>query len=78
MLGFNIFLHIILAFAIDEVYIMAAHWAFVIPLAIANLFLVKQKWIVWLLLAVILSLTIYLYIYHGYLLHRYLTWPLVK
>lgn len=78
VLGFNIFLHIILAFAIDEVYIMAAHWAFVIPLAIANLFLVKQKWMVWLLLAVILSLTIYLYIYHGYLLHRYLTWPLVK
>ena len=34
---FNMALHIGLAFAIDEVYIMAAHWIFVIPLAIAYL-----------------------------------------
>lgn len=78
ILGFNLLLHIVMAFAIDEVYIMTAHWAFVIPLAIAPLFRLRSRWAVWILFIIIASLTIYLYIYHGYLLHRYLTWPLTK
>jgi len=78
ILGFNLLLHVVMAFAIDEVYIMAAHWAFVIPLAIAPLFRLKQKWIVWGVFIIVLFLTVYLYLYHGYLLHRYLTWPLTK
>jgi len=78
VLGFNLFLHIIMAFAINEVYIMTAHWVFVVPLSIANLFRTKQKWAIWILLIMIIVLTVYFYCYHGYLLHRYLTWPLVK
>ena len=34
----DIFLHIILGFGIIEVYIMGAHWLFVIPIAITYLF----------------------------------------
>lgn len=78
VLGFNFFLHIIMAFAIDEVYIMTAHWAFVIPLAISPLFRIRRKWVVLFLFLIVAALTIYLYCYHGYLLYRYLTWPLKK
>lgn len=78
ILAFNIMLHIVMAFAIEEVYIMTAHWAFVIPIAIAPLFRLRQRWAVAMVTILILAITIYLYAYHGYLLHRYLTWPLVK
>lgn len=33
--GFDMFLHLVLGFALVEVYIMTAHWAFIIPIAIA-------------------------------------------
>ncbi len=36
-MGFDLFIHIVLGFAINEVYIMAAHWLFVLPLAIGYL-----------------------------------------
>ncbi|MBQ6653372.1 MAG: hypothetical protein IJM81_08320 [Prevotella sp.] len=38
VLVFNLQLHIVLGFGINEVHIMAAHWAFVIPLSIGYLF----------------------------------------
>lgn len=85
ILAFNIVLHIVLAFAICEVYIMTAHWAFTVPLLMAYLFVsVKETSSLYIynkvwtrMLAIFLLLiTLYLIIYHGYLLHRYLTWPL--
>lgn len=78
VISFNLLLHIVLAFAIDEVYIMAAHWAFVLPLAMAFLLTKGNRWWQGAVMLLVLALTIYLYIYHGFLLHRYLTWPLVK
>ena len=35
ILAFNLVLHVLLGFAINEVYIMAAHWLFVVPLTMA-------------------------------------------
>ena len=79
ILGFNIALHLLLGFAIDEVYIMAAHWAFVIPVAMAYVFRrLHDRHI--LRLSVFMTLTIImlgLWTYHTVLLYRYLTWPLV-
>lgn len=75
---FNLLLHIIMSFAIEEVYIMAAHWAFVIPLAIAGLMKTNKKWLSISTATVVALFTVYLFSYHGYLLFNYLTWPLVK
>ena len=78
VLGFNLLLHLGLGFAFNEVYIMTAHWAFVIPIAIATLWHRSQRYGRWVLAAVVMLMAVYLYVYHGYLLYRYLTWPLVK
>jgi hypothetical protein len=72
--GFNILLHIIIGFAIDEVYIMTAHWGFVIPIAIAYLFTKSNRTVFVSIFFVVLLLTCYLWTYHGYLLFKYLTW----
>ena len=74
--AFTILLHLAVAFGINEVYIMAAHWAYVIPIAIAFLWTKTKK--VWLYITTLLvfSITIYLWWYHGVLLYNYLTWPL--
>lgn len=81
--AFNMLLHVGLGFALDEVHIMAAHWTFVIPLSVAWLFcLLKRRqtgaFAYLLLFALLSAVTLYLFAYHGYLLHRYLTWPLCK
>ena len=80
---FNMLLHVGLGFALDEIHIKTAHWAFVVPLSIAWLFCYFKRrqtaaltyLLVFTLIAVI---TVYMFAYHGYLLHRYLTWPLCK
>lgn len=78
ILAFNLVLHILLGFAIDEVYIMAAHWLFVVPLTMGWLFKEKHRWVHLPLVILIATITVYLLLYHGYWLHRYLTWPLTK
>ena len=78
ILAFNLVLHILLGFAIDEVYIMAAHWLFVVPLTMGWLFKEKHRWVHLTLVILIATITVYLLLYHGYWLHRYLTWPLTK
>lgn len=71
--AFDMFLHMGLGFGINEVYIMGAHWLFVLPLAIG--FLVKaaegrrhekslRLLIVW--------LTVWLLVYNGMLIIRHL------
>lgn len=89
VLGFNVLLHMVLGFAIDEVHIMAAHWALVLPLSMGWLLRSDlrrgskegcrpaPRWAFGALVGVVLVLVVYLWIYHGTLLYRYLTWPLV-
>lgn len=72
--AFAVALHLLLGFAINEVYIMAAHWTFVIPLSVA--YLMRKRPLAAAVPA--LLITLYLYAYHGVLLWNYLTWPLVK
>ena len=67
-LGCDVFLHLVLGFGLNEVYIMGAHWLFILPLAIA--FLLKRlppRSAVVLRLALLL-LTLYLWAYNGTLI----------
>jgi len=72
-MAFDMFLHIILGFGINEIYIMTPHWAFVLPIATAFLFANVRGW--W-LRGIVLLLTLYLLGYNGYLLTDFLLTPI--
>ena len=74
--AFAVMLHIVAAFGINEVYIMTAHWAYVLPIAIGFLWKGIRKKESRFLTFLLLALTVYLWSYHGILLFNYLTWPL--
>ena len=70
---FDMTLHLVLGFGINEVYIMTAHWAFVIPLAIAFLVKAAEHTPHALKLRILLTaLTLWLWGYNGILLGGYL------
>ena len=71
--GVDIFIHLILGFGLNEIFIMAPHFMFVLPIATAYLFK-SVNW-QWLRLAVVF-LTIYLLVYNGYLLTDFLLTPI--
>ncbi len=69
---FDMVIHMGIGFGINEVYIMGAHWLFIIPLAVAYLFrAIRLKWLMPLRLLV-LFLTVYLWAYNVYLYALYL------
>ena len=72
-MAFDMFLHIILGFGINEIYIMTPHWAFVLPIATAFLFANVRGW--W-LRGIVLLLTLYLFVYNGWLLTDFLLTPI--
>ena len=68
-------LHLGFGFGINEVYIMATHWIYVIPLAMGYLFkscLDKRSGLRYALRGLVLFLTSYLYIYNIWLITKYL------
>lgn len=70
--GFDMFLHLVLGFALVEVYIMTAHWAFIIPIAIAYIlkrFRGTKYQIV--LQYVVIFLTAFMLVYNSNLLVHY-------
>ena len=71
--GFDMFIHLILGFGLNEVFIMAPHFMFVLPIATA--FLLRNIHTRWLRIPVGL-LTLYLFIYNGYLLISFLLTPI--
>lgn len=71
--AFDMFIHIVLGFGINEIYIMTPHWAYMLPVAVAFLFKsVKSRW----LRLGVLLLTLYLFIYNGYILTDFLLSPI--
>ena len=71
--GFDMFIHLILGFGINEVFIMAPHWLFVLPIATAFLFRsIQSRW----LRIPVLLMALYLLIYNGYLLTSFLLTPI--
>ena len=71
--GVDMFIHLILGFGLNEIFIMAPHFMFVLPIATAYLF--KSVHWQWLRLAVVF-LTVYLLVYNGYLLTDFLLTPI--
>lgn len=76
--GFDMFIHLILGFGINEIFIMAPHWLFVVPFAIACLlrFQVSGFRIQVLARLSVALLTLYLLVYNGYLLVNFLLSPI--
>ena len=70
---FDMFIHLILGFGLNEVFIMAPHFMFVLPITTA--FLLREVSTRWLRFALLL-LTLYLFIYNGYLLTNFLLSPI--
>lgn len=77
ILAYTLLLHFVLGFGLNEVFIMSAHWIYIIPLAISSLYSLHRAWTTVVLNIQIALLTLYFLAYNGTLLFRYLTWPLV-
>ena len=67
------FVHISLGFGINEVYIMTAQWAFIIPLAMAYLLRSAHGRMGVAVRAVTIMLALWLWVYNGSLIVGYLT-----
>ena len=76
ILLYTTILHFVLGFGLNEVYIMACHWVYVIPIGIGYLYRHLPSRAQWTIFGFMLVITLYLWLYHGYLLYHYLTWPL--
>ncbi len=69
---FDIALHLGLGFGINEVYIMGAHWLFVIPIAIAFIFkAIKKEKLLLLFRSILVVLLIWLWAWNGTLIAGY-------
>ncbi len=74
--GFDMVIHLVLGFGINEIFIMAPHWLFVVPLAIGYAFRSASSNQHKALQLVVLALTCYLWIYNGWLLFNFLRSPI--
>ena len=72
-MAFDLFIHLGLGFGINEIYIMSPHWAFVLPFATA--FLLQRFSTPWLRVG-LLVLTVFLFVYNGFLLVDFLLSPI--
>ena len=70
--GFDLFIHVILGFGLNEVYIMGAHWLFVIPIAMAYLFKAVDGKRLLALRVFTGALALYLLVYNVVLISQYL------
>ena len=71
--GFDMFIHLILGFGINEIFIMTPHYMFVMPIATAYLLThIQSRW----LRLLVLVLTLHLLTYNGYLLTDFLLSPI--
>lgn len=72
-MAFDLFLHLILGFGINEVYIMTAHWIFTLPIAMAFLFKrFEGNKAIYGLRVVVAILTLYLYAWNIALIYKHL------
>ena len=72
-MAFDMFIHVGLGFGLNEVFIMAPHYMFVLPIATAFLFRgIQARWI----RISVIVLMLYLFIYNGYLLTDFLLSPI--
>ena len=65
-------LHVVLGFGINEVYIMSAHWMFIIPIAIGYWMKRLHFSMLPYMRGILILLILYLLIYNGWLIGKYL------
>ena len=68
-LGFDMLMHIGFGFGINEVYIMTAHWAFIIPIAIG--YLLCRMPTIW-VRSLVAFLALWMWIYNATIICGYL------
>lgn len=66
--AFDAFLHLVLGFGLNEVYIMAAHWMFVLPFTMGYAFREAQPKLANAMRGVTLFLAIYFWAYNATLI----------
>ena len=66
------FIHLVMGFGLNEVYIMAAHWAFIIPIAIGYLLKGLSARNQSHLRLIVMVLAVFLFFYNGLLIAQYL------
>lgn len=71
-LAFDLILHMGLGFGINEIYIMTAHYMYALPITMAFLFVRMASGPRWVLRAIVLCLTAYLWASNGWLLTNYM------
>ena len=71
-------IHVLLGFGLNEVYIMTAHWAFVLPISMSYVLKFWQGWRLISLRLLYLLITLYLFIYNGSLIVEYMTKTITK
>lgn len=69
---FDMFIHMVLGFGINEVYIMTAHWAFVVPITIGYLFRNVSGKPRMALRTLVTLTTLFLFVYNARLIAAYL------
>ena len=74
--GFDMVIHLVLGFGINEIFIMAPHWLFVIPLSVAFALRGTKRSQHRVLQLAVLALTCYLWAYNGWLLVAFLHSPI--
>ena len=73
--AFDMVIHLVLGFGINEIFIMAPHWLFALPIAVGCAFSVARGGWHRLLQLSVLALTCYLLVYNGWLLVDFLLSP---
>ena len=68
----DLLLHIGLGFGINEVYIMSAHWIFVIPIGVGYLLKALTPCPRGVIRVLLVLMTLYLYVYNGYFIIKYM------
>lgn len=71
-LAFDMVLHLGLGFGLNEVYIMAAHWAFIIPIVIGFLFHYQKGMKLLAIKMLTTLLTLWLWLWNGWLITQFL------
>lgn len=74
--AFDMFIHLVLGFGINEIFIMAPHWLFVVPVAVAFAFGQTKGSRHKMFQLLVLALTAYLWVYNGWLLLDFLRQPM--
>jgi hypothetical protein len=68
----DVFIHVVLGFGINEVYIMSPHYLIILPIAIGYLFKRLSGKVLIMIRLLVLTLTIFLLLYNGILFNSYL------